>query len=118
MPKTVVEDSHQSLYPLAEDLQGELPPYPALFPKPVFIRISVREASPEADLYNYNFKEKWEKSVEEAGLPKKYDQYDMNGYRKDHRVKNIKFTSKFDPSASKDSAFGKDDFINRINKKV
>ena len=76
-------------------------------------RISVREASPEAseapeaDLYNYDFKEKWEKGVEEAGMPKKYDQYDMNGYRKDHRVKNIKFTSKFDPSASKDSAFGK-----------
>ena len=71
-------------------------------------RISVREATPEADLYNYNFKDKWEKSVEEGGLPKKYDKYDMNGYRKDHRIKNIKFTSKFDPNASDESAFGKD----------
>ena len=70
-------------------------------------RISVREATPEADLYNYNFKDKWEKSVEEGGLPKKYDKYDMNGYRKDHRVKNIKFTSNFDPNASDNSAFGK-----------
>ena len=69
-------------------------------------RISVREATPEADLYNYDFKDKWEKSVEEGGLPKKYDQYDMNGYRKDHRVKNIKFTSKFDPAATDDSGFG------------
>ena len=63
-------------------------------------RISVREATPEADLYNYDFKDKWEKSVEEGGIPKKYEKYDMNGYRKDHRVKNIKFTSKFDPNAS------------------
>ena len=26
----------------------------------------------------------------------KYPEYDINGYRKDHRVKNLKFTSKFD----------------------
>ena len=44
--------------------------------------------------------------MEEGGLPKKYDKYDMNGYKKDHRVKNIKFTSKFDPNASDNSAFG------------
>ena len=69
----------------------------------------MKEASNEADLYNYDFKEKWEKGVTDVGkeLPKKYNQYDENGYRKDHRVKNIKFTSKFDPSASTDSAFGK-----------
>ena len=108
MPKPVVEDSQLNLHQLAEDREGDLPPYPVLLSTPVLLRISVREATPEADLYNYDFKEKWEKSVEEAGIPKKYDQYDMNGYRKDHRVKNIKFTSKFDPSASKDSAFGKE----------
>ena len=59
-------------------------------------------------MYNYDFKDKWEKSVQEGGLPKKYDQYDSNGYRKDHQVKNVKFTSKFDPGGSTDSAFGKD----------
>ena len=68
----------------------------------------MREATPEADLYNYNFKAKWDKSMAEGGLPKKYDQYDINGYRKDHRVKNIKFTSEFDPGESGDSALGKD----------
>ena len=81
-------------------------------------RISVREATPEADLYNYDFKDKWEKSVEEGGLPKKYDQYDMNGYRKDHRVKNIKFTSKFDASVSDDSAFGKKVFRCDADQKI
>ena len=40
-------------------------------------------------LFNYYFKDKWDKSVEET-----YDKYDINGYRKDHRVKNIKFTRK------------------------
>ena len=84
----------------------------------IIFRISVREATPEADLYNYDFKDKWEKSVEEGGLPKKYDQYDMNGYRKDHRVKNIKFTSKFDPSASDDSAFGKEVFRCDADQKI
>ena len=77
-------------------------------------RISVREATPEADLYNYDFKDKWEKSVEEGGVPKKYDKYDMNGYRKDHRVKNIKFTSKFDPNTSDNSAFGMEALMMRI----
>jgi hypothetical protein len=36
-------------------------------------RVSDREATHEANLYNYYFKEKWEKSVEAGGLPKKYD---------------------------------------------
>ena len=26
----------------------------------------------------------------------RYDQYDENGYRKDHRVKNERYTSQFD----------------------
>ena len=26
----------------------------------------------------------------------RYDQYDENGYRKDHRVKNERYTSEFD----------------------
>ena len=45
--------------------------------------------------------------MEEVGIPKKYDKYDMNGYRKDHRVKNIKFTRKFNPNASDHSTFGR-----------
>ena len=32
----------------------------------------------------------------------KYPEYDINGYRKDHRVKNLKFTSKFDNENSTD----------------
>ena len=39
-------------------------------------------------------------SVEEAKddrtKGRRYPEYDINGYRKDHRVKNVKFTSKFD----------------------
>ena len=41
-------------------------------------------------------------SVAEAGA--KYPEYDINGYRKDHRAKNVKFISKFDEG---NSAFSK-----------
>ena len=34
----------------------------------VSFRISVQEARPDADLYNYDFKEKWENGVKEAGI--------------------------------------------------
>ena len=102
----------------AEDLQGWKGTQMIKINFLNIFRISVREATPEADLYNYDFKDKWEKSVEEGGLPKKYDQYDMNGYKKDHRVKNIKFTSKFDPSGSDDSAFGKKVFRSDADQKI
>ena len=36
----------------------------------------------------------------------KYPEYDINGYRKDHRVKNVKFTSKFD---KENPTYGKTD---------
>ena len=38
----------------------------------------------------------------EAGA--KYPEYDINGYRKDHRAKNVKFISKFEEG---NSAFSK-----------
>ena len=40
-------------------------------------------------------------SVAEAEKSKHHD-YDINGYRKDHRMKNVKVTSKFDGDFARD----------------
>jgi len=69
-------------------------------------RISVREA----DMYNYDFKDKWE-GKKEAGMPKKYTKYDENGYRVDRRLKNEKYG---DSDPMDDSAF--DSKYNSVDK--
>ena len=63
-------------------------------------RISVREATPEHEkqLYNYNFKDKWDRELATAGMTSSLEPPDVEGSRRQSRKKST--------NSQEDSAWG------------
>ena len=64
----------------------------------VFARISVREATPdhEKHLYNYNYKDKWDQSLAQAGMSSSLNPEDVQTKQKTPRRKFNSFSSRND----------------------
>ena len=77
---------------------------------PSSFRIAVREATPpedEAELYNYNFKDKWDHSLAQAGMSSSLEPPAEENY-KGNRKKSIRKApeSRISYSSQDDSAWG------------
>ena len=71
------------------------------------MRISVREATPpeqDAELYNYNFKDKWDLSLAQAGISSSLEPPDHQSVRGNKSVR--KTVSRNSYSSGDDSAWG------------
>ena len=83
-----------------EDLDSHLSP----------LRISVREATPpedEAELYNYNFKDKWDLSLAKAGMSSSLEPPAEDNYRGKKKKSVSKAPeSRISYGSQEDSAWG------------
>ena len=92
----------------AEDLKSRNISFLTSKPSPPSFRISVREATPpedEAELYNYNFKDKWDLSLAQAGMSSSLEPPAEDNYR--GKKKSVsKAPSRTSYSSQDDSAWG------------